>query len=306
MKNSIGVGVLVWNLLVILWGAVVRATGSGAGCGEHWPLCNGEIVPLSPGIETVIEFGHRVTSGFAFIFVVAYAIFLFRRYPQGNLLRKLAISNVSFIVIEALIGAGLVILGLVDQDTSHLRVWVIGLHLINTLLLILSLTVSCFAEATHLQRLPLIRRGSAGFGLFIGLLGMIILGASGAITALGDTLFPSESLMEGVAQDFDQGSHFLVQLRVFHPLLAVMIGGWIAWQAFLIETSDLSLKRIRLTVISLVFSGWLIGGMNWLLLAPVWMQMIHLLWANLIWISTIILFLKVDQVFSHKETKSIV
>ncbi len=41
-------GVLLWNVLVALWGAYVRATGSGAGCGSHWPTCNGEILPRAP------------------------------------------------------------------------------------------------------------------------------------------------------------------------------------------------------------------------------------------------------------------
>ena len=48
-----------YNVLVILWGALVRASGSGAGCGNHWPLCNGQVIPVSPGWHTVIEFTHR-------------------------------------------------------------------------------------------------------------------------------------------------------------------------------------------------------------------------------------------------------
>ena len=48
--------VVGYNVLVIVWGAVVRATGSGAGCGDNWPLCNGQVVPLNPRVATVIEF----------------------------------------------------------------------------------------------------------------------------------------------------------------------------------------------------------------------------------------------------------
>ena len=48
--------VLAANLAVVAWGAFVRATGSGAGCGQHWPPCNGAVVPRSPTAETAIEF----------------------------------------------------------------------------------------------------------------------------------------------------------------------------------------------------------------------------------------------------------
>jgi protoheme IX farnesyltransferase len=77
-------GVLVWNVLVALWGAYVRATGSGAGCGAHWPTCNGEIIPRAPQVETLIEFTHRATSGLAFLAVLALLILALRTLPKGH------------------------------------------------------------------------------------------------------------------------------------------------------------------------------------------------------------------------------
>jgi heme A synthase len=95
---------------VILWGAFVRATGSGAGCGSHWPLCNGELVPRAPQVETVIEFIHRATSGLAFLLVLGLFVLAWRVYPKGDLVRRAAALSFLFIVTEALVGAGLVLL----------------------------------------------------------------------------------------------------------------------------------------------------------------------------------------------------
>src|SRR5512146_1869905 len=80
-------GVLGYNVFVILFGAYVRATGSGAGCGAHWPLCNGVVIPHPQRIETIIEFTHRLTSGLTLVLVAALVIWAWRKYPKGSLLR---------------------------------------------------------------------------------------------------------------------------------------------------------------------------------------------------------------------------
>jgi len=49
-------GVLAYSILVILWGAYVRISFSGDGCGDHWPLCHGEVIPTAPSVKTLIEF----------------------------------------------------------------------------------------------------------------------------------------------------------------------------------------------------------------------------------------------------------
>src|SRR5215467_12703113 len=67
-------GVLAYNVAVIAWGAFVRASGSGAGCGRHWPLCNGEVVPRPTSVATVIEATHRATSGLALVGVVGLLV----------------------------------------------------------------------------------------------------------------------------------------------------------------------------------------------------------------------------------------
>jgi heme A synthase len=113
--------VLIYGVLVIVWGAVVRATGSGAGCGAHWPLCNGDVVPLAPALATVIEFIHRSTSGVILILTALLVWAAFRTFPAGHAARRAAIWSMVFVLIEAAVGAGIVLLRLVQDNASLLR-----------------------------------------------------------------------------------------------------------------------------------------------------------------------------------------
>src|SRR5579859_5928934 len=94
-------GVLGYNILVILWGAYVRASGSGAGCGSHWPLCNGEVVPAAKTIEQAIEFTHRLTSALAVMSAAALWLWSFRVFPRGHRGRKTAALSIVFLIMEA-------------------------------------------------------------------------------------------------------------------------------------------------------------------------------------------------------------
>src|ERR1035437_1911752 len=113
--------VLGFNVLVVLWGAYVRATGSGAGCGNHWPMCNGEVIPRAPRIATIIEFTHRVTSGIALVAIAGLVFWAFRAYPARHRVRLGAVFSGVFILTEALIGAGLVLFEHVAKNASNAR-----------------------------------------------------------------------------------------------------------------------------------------------------------------------------------------
>ncbi|MEO1088050.1 MAG: COX15/CtaA family protein, partial [Acidobacteriota bacterium] len=213
---------LGYNMLVILWGAFVRATGSGAGCGSNWPLCNGEVVPRPEQIETIIEFSHRVTSGFALIFVFVLYMWARRLAERGEPVRSAAFWSLLFVIGEALIGAGLVLFELVADNDSMARGFSMSLHLGNTFLLLAALTLT--AHWSGGGPTPKRFRGAPGdkvarlFWLSVG--AVFVIGTSGAIAALGDTLFPAGSLAEGLRQDLSPTAHIFVQLRVLHPFLA--------------------------------------------------------------------------------------
>ena len=282
--------VLAITIGVILWGALVRATGSGAGCGSHWPSCNGEVIPLNPTSETLVEFTHRATSGIAFLLVVGMFAWAFRLYPKGHPVRLGASLSLFFMITEALVGAGLVLFGWVADDASLGRAISIAVHLVNTFLLLatLSLTVWWASGGTPLRARG---QGIVLVALVAGLLGVMLIGVTGAITALGDTLFPAGSLVEGLRQDLDPAAHFLIQLRVFHPLIAIVVGFYHLFVASLIGlfSSDRLVKRFALAVIGLFLIQLLAGLVNLVLLAPVWMQLVHLFLADLVWISLVLL-----------------
>ncbi len=215
--------VVAANLLVIAWGAYVRATGSGAGCGSHWPLCQGQVLPRDPGLETMIEYSHRASSGLALLLVVALAFLAFRLYPRGHRVRRGAAATLGIILLEAALGAGLVLFELVADNASAARAMFIATHLGNTFLLLAAMTLTAYWAngggevdfGLKAPRRPLhpLAWGSLATTTFIGM--------SGAVAALGDTLFPAGSLAEGLQQDLSASSHFLVQLRGIHPLIAI-------------------------------------------------------------------------------------
>lgn len=269
--------VLGYNLLVILWGAYVRATGSGAGCGNHWPLCNGVVVLHSPAVNTLIEFTHRAMSGLDVFAVGLLLIWAYRAFPKGHSVRLGATLSAIFLTTEALIGAALVKLEQVAQNASVGRAYSLSAHLINTLTLLACLTLT-FWWARGGGRLRL--RGRMAWLAVPGLLLFVLVGISGAIAALGDTLFPVHSLAEGLRQDFDPAASIFLRLRMLHPLLAVGTAAWLMF--YTIRNRGWSL----LSLIALQVGA---GALNLVLLAPIWMQLIHLLLADLTWIALILL-----------------
>lgn len=284
-------GVVAYNILVILWGAFVRATGSGAGCGSHWPKCNGEIVPRAAEIETMIEFTHRLTSGVALLLVVGLLVWALRaRTSLGEHVVRGAWMSMVFIIIEALVGAGLVIFGLVADNSSSLRALVISIHLINTFLLVAWLTLTAWWASGCL---PMRFRGQGVVGWLLGsaLIGTLLLGATGAITALGDTLFPVNSLAEGIRRDFASTSHILEQLRIVHPVFAVLLGIYLVVMASFVSAkrAGTATHRLARALMGLFVVQLFAGGINVVLLAPTWMQLVHLLLADFVWIVLVLL-----------------
>jgi len=277
---------LGYNFLVILWGAFVRATGSGAGCGEHWPTCNGEVIPRAEELETVIEFTHRLTSGLALIMTVVLVIGACKNFEPKHRVRKAAWTTLAFMLAEALLGAGLVIFGLVANDDSVARALVMCMHLINTLLLLAFMALTAWwadRPGTIDLNKPISKMLSAG------LAGLFIVGVTGAIAALGDTLFPAQSLAEGFAADLEPGAHFLLRLRGLHPVFALLVGFGVIGLANRLRLKLPSTTPIAKLLMVLVGSQMVIGFINLGLLAPVYLQLIHLLFADAVWVSFVLL-----------------
>ena len=275
---------LLGNGVVILQGAFVRATGAGAGCGSHWPTCNGEIIPLGASTETLIEFTHRLLSGG----VLLLGVWLLWRAWQVRTEKRglfiFATAAFVFLIIEALLGAATVLLELTGDNVSFFRGIMVATHLVNSLLLIGTLTLSViYARKDAPGRLRIAQQGTVATVLGVALVSMLVLMFSGGIAAMGNTMFPSESLRAGLAADFDAASHILIRLRVLHPLIAITVGVYLflslGLSRWLKPVSEA--KRVTQLLLGVYLFQLVIGVVNLALLAPIVVQLLHLMTAVL-------------------------
>ena len=280
------------TLAVILWGAFVRASKSGDGCGAHWPLCNGSVVPDASQAKTLIEFAHRATSGVAFLLVVGLCVWAFRAFRRGHAVRWAAAASGLFIVTESLIGAGLVLLRLVGENASVTRAVYLSVHLVNTFLLVAALVLTAWWAArgeAERPRLVEFLRGRVG----LAFLGSLALGVSGAVAALGATLFSEGGGSSVDVEGMSAAARLLFSLRnyMLHPALAVLVGGYLIYFALwtLRRGGELWVRRWAWSVVLLVSVQFAAGLLNAALLAPVWLQIVHLLLADLLWIALVLL-----------------
>ena len=284
-------GFLAYNALVILWGAYVRASGSGAGCGSHWPTCNGEFIPRPKTIATVIEFSHRLSSGLALVLSVVLAAWAFRIYPSGHRVRKASIVSLGFMMGEALIGAGLVLFQLVAHNQSAKRGLSMSLHLVNTFFLLASVVLMAYF-ASGGRALRIRQQGFVKWPIAVALLGVLVVGTSGGIAALGDTLFPVHSIGEGIAQDFSPSAHLFLRLRVLHPMFATACGVLVVGAGTVarsLRPNDRGVSICSRVLTGLFMVQLLVGLANVGLLAPVPLQLVHLFLADSVWIGLVLL-----------------
>ena len=288
--NKIPISRLAWtalivNIAVILQGAIVRVTGSGAGCGRHWPSCQGEIIPLNPRIDTIIEFSHRSLS----LIVILLAIWIAIRVAQTRKINRglfiFGSLSLLHIIIEALLGATTVLFELTGETVSTARGVIVATHMVNSLWLVgmLTLTVVYATAKKTPWPLKLSKQGPLATVLIVSIVSMLLLMFTGGIAAMGNTMFPTESLAEGLRADFDPSSNILIRLRLLHPLIAISIGiylfislGLSRWLKPVEEA-----RKFARALLSVYFIELIIGTFNMALLAPAVVQVIHLAFAVL-------------------------
>lgn len=300
-RDTVGTGAATWflrfswcvlgySIAAIIFGAFVRATGSGAGCGSHWPLCNGAIVPHTARMETLIEFTHRVTSVLSLFLVVALACWAWRLYPSGFRIRRSAGTALILILIEAGIGAWLVLSGLMKGNDSVARAVSTMGHLVNTYFLLAALALTSWWAGNEDSAAVPGPRGRI-WPLALAWAGTLLLSASGAIAALGDTLYPAQNLLEGLRQEFSTANPYLVRLRVLHPFIAVGLSAYLGFLCWSLMRRDprAGTRRLAGILLTLLCLQLAFGVLNVALLAPVWLQLTHLLFSALIWVMLVLL-----------------
>ena len=281
--------VLLYNIAVIVWGAYVRASGSGAGCGSHWPLCNGDVVPRSPSVATLIEYSHRLTSGLALLAVVALLIWVWRACRPGHPARTGAVLSVFFMLTEAAVGAGLVLFELVADNASIARALFMMVHLLNTFILLACITLTAWWLSGGRR---LVVRGNERLAAAVaaGCVALLVVSSSGAVAALGDTLYPSSSPADALRADVSTTSHILIRLRVLHPVFAVAAALMLMLGApRLARVAGTEAAPFSRMVVLLLGAQLGLGLLNVILLAPIWLQIVHLIVADAIWIAYVLL-----------------
>jgi cytochrome c oxidase assembly protein subunit 15 len=283
--------VLAYFIAVILWGTLVRATGSGAGCGNHWPLCNGTVLQHSASVNTLIEFTHRITSGLSLFFVVGLLAWTVAGTVRGHLARVFVVASVAFTLVEAILGALLVKLGYTAQSQSPMRPAFLALHLTNTLLLLAALTLTAHFLSRQKGYLRSSVRLVAPFGAVVGVIVVLIVGVTGSLAALGDTLFPATSLGSALAQDFSATSSWLVRWRWTHPAIAFMASIFLIWLLVRAaqRTTHWDNRGLSALVLLLLAGVYALGLLDVMLLAPLWVQVAHLLGADTLWAALVVL-----------------
>lgn len=312
--------VLGYNLIVILWGAFLRASLSGDGCGQYWLTCNGEVVPNAPQFKTIIEFSHRASTGLAFVFVLVLIVWAFFKYRivnyrfsfsisiikiiakafvetfassiNRNRVLNMAFASFIFIVFEALIGAGLVLTGNTAENLTPTRPFWMAAHLITTFSLLAALALTAwFASGGKSFSFSSAPRNVLLL-LAIAVAGFLVVGMSGSVAALSSMLFPSTSLSEGFTQDFSATSHYLLRLRISHPILSITVGIYLAFLAGWLKSqvkNSLWVNRLANILTVIVVVQFASGALTLLLHSPVLMQLVHLLLADLLWIIFVLL-----------------
>lgn len=282
---------LAYNIVVILWGVFLRATHSGDGCGTHWLTCHGEAIPSAPELKTLIEFSHRVTTALAGLVVLILAGWSLKKSERGDRVRMFALLSLFFILVEGAIGGGLVLTGNTAANWTPTRpYWTAG-HLINTFILIGLLALTAWSASNRGWRFRRPTPIEAAV-VVVGLLAIIFVGVTGSMASLAHMLFPSVSIAEGIAKDFDPNSHWLLRLRIAHPIssiLAVVLLFFLAdWIKRRVADDARSAFWSR-NVSVLIFVQLAFGAATLLMLAPIVMQLGHLLLADLIWLSFVLL-----------------
>lgn len=281
--------VLAYNILVIAWGAFVRASFSGDGCGKNWPLCDGQLIPTNASVHRLIEFSHRASSGLVLVLTGAMFIWSFKAFKKGEQGRKASFFSFFFTISEALLGLGLVWFKLVAHDESVFRAVAMSAHLTNTLLLLASVTIAAISVPAPGEGLEvrLRNQGAALYAIGFGALCIIALGISGAISALGHTVEPSDNVIQAALAP---GANYLNRLPPLHPLIAVsvgvyllLMGGWLIHR----RPSEKVKNMVQWTMIAYV-AQLALGLLNIAIRAPIWLQLIHLAAADWLWITFIL------------------
>ena len=285
--------VLAYTVFISVTGVLVRASGSGAGCGNTWPLCYGDVIPQAQALETAIEFTHRIISGLGFVAVMGLAWWAARRYPKGAEVRTAAFAAAFLMITETLAGGSLVLFDWVVNNRTWGRVVVMMVHLTNTHLLVAAVATTAWLASGGSFVCPREQEPWARW-LPGGMFFIWLVSALGAVVALTEVVHYWEA----------QGglpAAYVGPAQVVRAMLPVHIGAALSGLVYLVvAVRRLGLFRSPLRslahgVLMLYGLQLLVGVLNAWLGLPGLVQMLHLLVGYGIWLGWLFLSLEVLQ-----------
>ena len=228
-------------------------------------------------------------TGLLGIALVAVFVLVRRDFSKEHRLRRAVWAAGILLIIESLLGASLVIFGWVEFDASIARLIVVPIHLINTFLLVGAMAlVAFFASGGRGFRIDTSKRRDrlvlAGLGI------VLIIGATGALNALADTLIQSDALRQAAPGEFLVTEPILTQVRAIHPFVAI-IGGLTLYMLvrYLATGAESTVKWLGLGIQAVVWVQFFVGLLNIALEVPLETQLIHLFVADVLWIALVLL-----------------
>lgn len=282
---------IFYTLLVIVWGAWVRISHSGDGCGASWPLCHDQLVPLQTETvgKTWIEYLHRLTSGLYGVVVLVQFFWGRKIFEKDHPILFWLWMSLGFMISEALLGAGLVLLGLVGNDESVGRVSIMTLHLLNSMILTASVaSVWNFSKSSFIRSQLAFEKIKVSPKILISafVIPFLVVGATGAWAALSSTLFPSQSFIESIMKEFAPDSHFLISLRTLHPIFGTILGAGLILLLILLKPMQINeeIRQRQKTLQYLILAQIFIGYLTMFLVSPIKLKFIHLILAHSSWI----------------------
>ena len=279
--------VLLYNLAAVAWGVFVRAGRYGDGCGSHWPLCDGSTTPMNGDVSRIIEASHRISTGLIGPMALIMLVWAYYAFPKGHLARKGAVASFVGVIVEGLVGAALVKFGWVTNNDSALRAGAMAIHAVSTFFLLGAITTTLLG-AVGLARVRLKGQGAVGWMVAVGAFSIVLLGVSGAISALGHQLHPVTDVLAAAKSP---ATHWMVRLQPWHPYIAASIGLYLVLAAGLLQhlRPDPRVVKASRWVVGLYAAQLVLGLANIWLKAPIPMQMAHLVLADINWIALLAL-----------------
>jgi len=275
---------VAFTVVVILSGDIVQATESGAGCGEHWPRCDGSLIPAIGDAHTAVEFTHRMVTTILSLGFIVMVIAARRLFGRGHLVWRTALAATGILIIEILLGAALVLFGWVEEDASWGRVFADSFHVVNTFMLVGAVALVAHFAAGHrgFRVDTSLRRDRY---LLFAVVIVVAVAITGTLNSLADTLYFSDQV------DVDETpiAALLVTIRGIHP--AVAIGGGVIALYLVHQVSARQpgqAENLGMAIQGVIALQFLVGIFNIVLLTPLETQIVHLTLADALWLLLLI------------------